>query len=80
MARVDGVTRERAGGLLRLFYRVAERMVGKLPEPLTIQALNRPILQAASGFEFFLGRANKVPTRLKVLAELEAATLTGCPF
>jgi len=80
MARVAGVLPERAGLLTRIFYRVARRMVGKIPEPMTISAHNPQIFQASGAYEFFLGRATRVPQRLKTLASIKAAMLIGCPF
>ena len=80
MARIAGVTRERAGFFTRLVYRMAERMVGKVPEPMTISAHHPQIFQATGAYEFFLGRARRVPQGLKTLASIKAATLIGCPF
>lgn len=80
MARMQGVPPERAGFLTRLVYRVAQRMVGRLPDPMTIQAHQPQILEAVAGFEFFLGRAHRVPKRLKTLAGIKASMQVGCPF
>jgi len=80
MPRVTGVPRERAGLFTRFAYRFAERMVGKLPEPMTIQAHNPQIFSAVSGFEFFLDRARRVPKRVKTLVMLKVSTQVGCPF
>ena len=80
MARIEGVSPARAGFFIRLVYRFAERLVGKLPEPMTIQAHNPRIFDAVVGFEFFLERARRVPKPLKALAGVKAAALVGCPF
>jgi hypothetical protein len=80
MARIDGVPARRAGWLVRLGYWFSARMVGKVPEPLTIAAHHRAIFQAYSGYEFFLARARRVDHKLKILGELKAAALVGCPF
>jgi hypothetical protein len=80
MARIQGVAPDRAGFLTRIFYRVAARMVGKVPEPMTISAHHPQIFQANGAYEFFLGRARRVPERLKTLAGIKAAMLIGCPF
>jgi hypothetical protein len=80
MARIEGVPPRRAGLLVRLVYRLSRRMIGKVPEPLAIAAHNGWILQGYTGYEFALGRARRVDARLKVLAELKAAALVGCPF
>ena len=80
MPRITGVPRERAGLFARFAYRFAERLVGRLPEPMTIQAHHGQIFSAVSGFEFFLGRARRLPKRLQALAAIKAAMQIGCPF
>jgi hypothetical protein len=80
MARIAGVPAERAGLVVRLVYRLARRMVGKVPEPMTVAAHHGGIFRAAAGYEFFLGRARLVDARLKALASIKAAALVGCPF
>ena len=78
MARIEGV--ERPGWLTRFVLGMAKRMVGKAPEPMAISAHNPAIFQAGAAYEWFLGRARRVPKRLKTLASIKAATLIGCPF
>jgi len=51
-----------------------------VPEPLAIAAHHGWIMQAVGAYEFALGRSRSVEARLKVLAELKAAALIGCPF
>jgi len=80
MARIEGVPARRAGLLLRFAYRFAKRMVGKIPEPLTVAAHHGWIFRGYSAYEFMLGRARLVDHRLKILAEIKAAALIGCPF
>jgi len=80
MARIAGVPSRRAGLLVRFAYRLAERMFGKVPEPLTVAAHHAWIFRGYTGYEFALGRARRVDARLKALAELKAAALVGCPF
>jgi len=80
MARIAGVPPARAGLLVRLAYRFAARMFGKVPEPLSVAARHPWIFRAYTGYEFALGRARRVDARLKALAELKAAALVGCPF
>jgi hypothetical protein len=78
MARIAGVPP--AGLVVRLVYRFAARMFGKVPEPLTMAAHHPWIFRAYTGYEFALGRARRVEARLKALAGLKAAALVGCPF
>jgi hypothetical protein len=80
MTRIAGVPAERAGLLARFAYRLARRMFGKVPEPMTVAAHHGTIFRGYVGYEFFLGRARLVDARLKALASLKAAALVGCPF
>lgn len=80
MARIEGVPAARARPLVRLVYRVARRMVGKVPEPMTVFAHHGALFPAYTGYEFFLARARRVDARLKALAGLKAAARVGCPF
>ena len=80
MARIEGVSAEKAGWLLRFAYRVARRMVGKVPAPLTVAAHHGWVFRGYSAYEFAIGRARLIDRRLKILAEIKAAALIGCPF
>jgi hypothetical protein len=78
MARIAGA--ERVGPFARFAFWLSRRRLGKVVEPLAVHARHPAIFQAYAGYEFGLGRAHKVPARLKTLASLKAATLIGCPF
>ena len=80
MARIAGVPPARAGLIVRLAYRFAQRMFGRLPEPLTVAAHHPWIFRGYTSYEFALGKARRVEARLKALAGLKAAALVGCPF
>ena len=80
MARIAGVPPGRAGVTIRFAYRMAERLTGKLPKPMTIAAHNPWIFRAYTAYEYGLGRASTVDKRLKTLAGLKVAALVGCPF
>ena len=71
MARIAGVPPARAGLLVRFAYRFAQRMFGKVPEPLTVAAHHPWIFRAYMSYEFGLGRARRVDARLKALAGLK---------
>ena len=80
MARIPGVPAERAGLMVRFAYWYSKRRFGKVAEPATISAHHPWIFRASGGFELALDRARLVDARLKVLAEIKAAALIGCPF
>ena len=80
MARIEGIAEDKAGLLARLVYWFARRRVGKVPEPLTVYTRHTWLLQGYGAFEFALERSRLVEERLKLLAQIKAATLIGCPF
>jgi len=80
MARIEGIPAKRASLLVRIGYWFSRRTVGKVVEPLTINAHNPAIFRAYAGYEYFLAKANRVDVRLKSLASLKAAMRIGCPF
>ena len=80
MARITGVDERRAGLFVRLACRFTKRELGRVPEPLRVTAHNPWIFRAYTLFEFMLRRARRLDERLKVIAEIKAATLVGCPF
>ena len=80
MSRIAGVAENRAGLLARLSYRYSKRKLGKVAEPLAVAAHHPWILGAYGAYESGLERARRVDAKLKVLAELKAGALVGCPF
>jgi 4-carboxymuconolactone decarboxylase len=86
MAFMKGVEPAEAGWFMRLVYWIVRRKFGKLTgkktlvEPVKIAAHHPRVLRAMGQMEGGLGAAHSVPTKLKQLASLKAATLIGCPF
>lgn len=80
MARIEGVPARRAGLFARVIYRMSKRMLGRVPEPLTVAAHHGEVLKAYTGYEYFLARARRVNAKLKALVSIKAAALIGCPF
>jgi AhpD family alkylhydroperoxidase len=81
MARIEGVSREKAGPLTRIVYRISERMSGgKLPEPVTVNAHHPLLMHGYGAFELAFQRSHKAPEKLKALAECKAAALAGCEW
>src|SRR5437879_1983599 len=84
MARISGADPRKKGllsGLLvRLFYWLTKRKLGKVVMPVQITSHHPRILWGYGQMEqAFLG-SRLVETSLKNLAQLRAATLIGCPF
>jgi AhpD family alkylhydroperoxidase len=65
MPRIAPISDQQAGPLLRQVFRAARRKVGRVPDSLRVSANDRWTVAGQVGFE---------------LAQLKAATLTGCPF
>jgi hypothetical protein len=86
MARMNGVDRENAGWFTRFVYSMVERKLAKLTgkrsvvEPIKITAHHTRLLWAQGQMELGQDAASSVPTTLKTLAGIKAASMIGCPF
>ena len=88
MARIAGVPPRRAGLYTRLAYHFTRRSLARLtgcaPEgmiaPLEMYAHLPGLLRGYAGLEQATARLHRVDKRLRALAELKAAALTGCEF
>jgi hypothetical protein len=79
VARIEGVP-EGANPFVRVFYALTRRKVGRMVEPVSVAAHHPLLLLGMGAFEEALGRAHRLPARVKVLAELQVSTHIGCPF
>jgi AhpD family alkylhydroperoxidase len=88
MSRIDGVKTAKAGPLTRLVLFLARRKTGQLTgrrtermiEPLEVYAHRPRLLIGYAMMEDATARLHRVDERLKMLAELKAATLTSCEY
>src|SRR6202022_44298 len=88
MSRIADLPRKEAGLLLRLTRGLARRKVKQLPgrgsegmiAPFEAYGRAPRLLFGVAMLEDATARLNRVPERLKVLAELKAATLTQCEY
>jgi hypothetical protein len=80
MARIEGVPAQKASLATRIVYWLCRRRFGKVVEPLAIVSHHRWLARGYGAFEFAREKSRLVGARLKLLAELKAATLIGCPF
>ena len=88
MSRISDLSLAQQGPLLRLVRRVARRKVKQLTgretehmlAPLDAYARAPRLLFGVGMLEDATARLHRVPERLKVLAELKAATLTHCEY
>jgi AhpD family alkylhydroperoxidase len=78
--RIAGVPARRAGPSVRYAYRQTRNKTGRVVEPVAVTAHSPMLLMGYGAMELALERADRVDERLKAMAELKAATLTGCEF
>ena len=79
MARLEGVTRPGVS-LAAAVFAFARRKLGRVPQPMRINALNPTIFRGYAFMESAQESAHTVPKGLKVVAQLRVATRIGCPF
>jgi AhpD family alkylhydroperoxidase len=80
MPRIAPISDKQAGPLLRQVFRIARRKVGRVPDSLRVSANDGWSLGGQIAFELAVERFREVDHDLLELAQLKAATLTGCPF
>ena len=88
MARVDPVSHAQAGWSVRLTYwftrraitRLTGRRTERMIEPVQVYARIPALLRGYAKVEQATAGLTALPDRVKALAELRAATLTGCEY
>jgi alkylhydroperoxidase family enzyme len=79
-ARIAGVPDNSANPVVRAAYRESRRRSGEVLEPLRIFAHHPKVLAGYGAHEMAAERSDRVPRRIKHLAELRAAMLPGCEW
>ncbi|MDT7799859.1 MAG: hypothetical protein QOI78_3292 [Actinomycetota bacterium] len=81
MPRIAAKKTTEAGPLLKLFYRVAGRKYGAVPEPMAVAAHHPGLLRANTVHELMVQRASKkLPVNVRELAVYRVATRIGCSW
>lgn len=90
MARIQGVTPDDAGPMMRFLFRFMRRemtkMTGREPargdglEPLQVWARQPKMLMAQGRFQNAVRKGRSVDERLKMLVEAKGAQLLGCEY
>jgi AhpD family alkylhydroperoxidase len=90
MARIPGVSKSKAGPMVRLVYRLGPRMMHKLTgrapqtgsglEPIEIWAYQPKMMMGMGKFNQAVRKGKSVDQRLKNLVELKGAQMIGCEF
>jgi AhpD family alkylhydroperoxidase len=90
MARIQGVSRTKAGPMVKLVYRLGPRMMKKLTgrapqtnsglEPMEIWAYQPKMMIGMGKFNQAVRKGQSVDERLKNLIELKGAQMIGCEY
>jgi len=90
MARINGVSKNNAGPMVRLVYRFGPRMMKKLTgrepqigsglEPMEIWAHQPKMMFGMGKFNQAVRKGKSVDERLKCLVELKGAQMIGCEY
>jgi AhpD family alkylhydroperoxidase len=81
MPRIAAKKTTEAGPLLKLFYRVAGKKYGAVPEPMAVTAHHPGLLRANAVHELMVLRAStKLPANVRELAVYRVATRIGCSW
>ncbi len=80
MARIAGVEDSKATWFTRFVFSQARKRLGKVPEPLRVMAHHSTLFKGNGAIEIAMERSKLVDNKLKVLAEIKASAMVGCPF
>ena len=90
MARIQGVSKRKAGPVVRLVYRLGPRMMTKLTgrapqagsglEPMEIWAHQPKMMMGMGRFNQAVRKGTSVDERLRNLVELKGAQMIGCEY
>jgi AhpD family alkylhydroperoxidase len=90
MARIQGVSRTKAGPMVKLVYRLGPRMMRKLTgrapqtgsgmEPMELWAHQPKMMVGMGKFNQAVRKGKSVDQRLKNLIELKGAQMIGCEY
>ena len=78
MERIGEV--QQPGVAVRTFYKIGERMFGKVPTPERIMAHRLPLMLGIGGLYGAIEWFGKSDARLRALLNIQVATLYGSPY
>ena len=78
--RIQGVDEDKAPLTVKPLYLASKKMVGKIVEPLKVQARRPAIAWFGNLLGLAIEKSGKVEARIHVLAQLRAAQIVECPF
>ena len=71
---------ERPGMATRAFYKIGERMFGKVPTPERLMAHRPPLMLGLGGLYGAIEWFGKIDAQLRALLNVQVAALYGSPY
>jgi hypothetical protein len=71
---------ERPGFVTRIFFKIGERMFGRVPTPERLMAHRPALMLGLGGLYGAIEWCGKVDAQLRALLNLQVATLYGVPY
>jgi hypothetical protein len=71
---------ERPGLLTRVFFRIGERMFGRVPTPERLMAHRLPLMLGLGGLYGAIEWFGKIDAQLRALLNVHVATIYGVPY
>ncbi len=78
MGRISEI--ERPGVMTRTFYKVGQRMFGKVPTPERIMAHRLPLMLGLGGLYGAIEWFGRIDAQLRALLNVQVAALHGSPY
>jgi hypothetical protein len=78
--RIRGLEENEASILVKPLYAAVRKVLGKVIEPVKVQARRPGIAWFSNLLSVAVERSGKVEMRIHVLAQLRAAQIIECPF
>ncbi len=80
MSRIERVPANKASPFARIAYFMCKRRLGQVLEPIAVTANHPRLLRGYAHMEMAQEAATTIDARLKLLCDVKAAMLVGCPF
>ena len=71
---------KRPGVLTRIFFRIGERLFGRVPTPERLMAHRLPLMLGIGGLYGAIEWFGKIDAQLRALLNLQVAALYGVPY
>lgn len=78
--RIKGIEEDKAPLVVKPLFIGSKKMVGKVVEPLKVQALRPAIAWFGNLLGLAIDKSGKIEARIHVMAQLRAAQIVECPF